>query len=518
MENSLLHNLYNPDVLSCIANLSNDEVFTPPELANKIIDMLPQELFENPDTTFLDPCCKSGVFLREIAKRLIKGLEQQIPDLEKRLEHIFSRQLYGIAITELTSLLSRRSVYCSKFPSSPWSAYQFPEDKPQGNIIYQRIKHTWKDGKCMYCGASQSEYDRGSELETHAYQFIHNLDVKKVFNMKFDVIIGNPPYQLSDGSGASTDAASPIYDRFIIQAMKLNPRYLSMIVPSKWMVGGRGLAAFREQMVNDKRLRLLYDYEDANTCFPGVHIDGGVSYFLWDKDYVGKTEHFFYSKDGTISKCFHFLKNQYFDYVIRDSRIVTILEKIGFSDGRFSDIVSTTKPYGIRKYLFNQPERCIGSNLSDNPFMNSVKIHGVKGIKGGARRKTGYISRNYVTSNIDTINLYKLFFTTSYSTDAINPPEVIVAGPNEVCTETFLLIGAFKTEEEQLNCLSYINTKLFKVLLYFGKGTMQVNRSVFGLIPIQDFSKAWTDEELYKKYNLDEAEITFIESMIKPME
>ena len=113
MENSLFQNAYNPDVLSCIANLSNDEVFTPPELANKIIDMLPQELFENPDTTFLDPCCKSGVFLREIAKRLIKGLEKQIPDLEKRIEHIFSKQLFGIAITELTSLLSRRSVYCS---------------------------------------------------------------------------------------------------------------------------------------------------------------------------------------------------------------------------------------------------------------------------------------------------------------------------------------------------------------------------------------------------------------------
>ena len=183
MENNLFHTVYNPDVLSCIANLSNDEVFTPPELANKIIDMLPEELFRNPDTTFLDPCCKSGVFLREIAKRLIKGLEPQIPDLEKRLEHIFSRQLYGIAITELTSLLSRRSVYCSKFPNSQFSAYQFPDDKPQGNIIYQRIKHTWQNGKCIYCGASQSEYERGDELETHAYQFIHNLDVKKLFNM-----------------------------------------------------------------------------------------------------------------------------------------------------------------------------------------------------------------------------------------------------------------------------------------------------------------------------------------------
>lgn len=518
MANNLSQNSYNPDVLSCIANLSNDEVFTPPELANRMIDMLPQELFENPDTTFLDPCCKSGVFLREIAKRFLKGLERQIPDLEERIAHIFSKQIFGIAITELTSLLSRRSVYCSKFPSSEFSAYQFPEDTPQGNIVFQRIKHTWKGGKCIYCGASQSEYDRGADLESYAYQFIHNLDVKKVFNMKFDVIIGNPPYQMSDGSGASTDAASPIYDRFITQAMKLSPKYLSMIVPSKWMVGGRGLAAFRKQMINDRRLRILHDYEDANSCFPGVHIDGGVSYFLWDRNYSGKTEHYFYSKDGIVGKCVHSLKNDYFDYVIRDSRIVTILEKIGLKDGRFSEIVSTTKPYGIRKYLFNQPERCIGSNLSDIPFMNCVKIHGVKGIKGGARRKIGYISRSYVSSNIQTIDLFKLFFTTSYSTDAINPPEVIVAGPKEVCTETFLLIGAFNTEFEQLNCLSYMNTKLFKVLLYFGKGTMQVNRSVFGLVPLQDFSKPWTDKELYAKYNLTQTEIDFIESMIKPME
>ena len=186
----LFENVYNPDVLSCLANLSSDEVFTPPDIVNRMLDKLPQELFSSPDTTFLDPACKTGVFLREIAKRLIKGLEPQFPDLQERLDHIFHKQLYGIAITELTSLLSRRGVYCSKYPNSEFSVSQF--DDQQGNIRFKRIEHTWRGGKCIYCNANQEQYERGEELETHAYEWIHVTKPEEIFKMKFEVVIGNP--------------------------------------------------------------------------------------------------------------------------------------------------------------------------------------------------------------------------------------------------------------------------------------------------------------------------------------
>ena len=499
MENSLLHNVYNPDVLSCIANLSNDEVFTPPELANKIIDMLPQELFENPDTTFLDPCCKSGVFLREIAKRLIKGLEQQIPDLEKRLEHIFSRQLYGIAITELTSLLSRRSVYCSKFPSSPWSAYQFPEDKPQGNIIYQRIKHTWKDGKCIYCGASQSEYDRGSELETHAYQFIHNLDVKKVFNMKFDVIIGNPPYQLNDGGGTGS-SATPLYHKFVEQAKKLNPRFLSMIIPARWYSGGKGLDSFRDNMLNDNHITHLVDYFDSSECFPGIDLSGGVCYFLWNRDQVGKCE-VTSIKQGKRSVLTRPLLEKGCDTFIRFNESVSILNKI--QDSGFvsiESIISARKPFG--------------DIIPDTSIDKGIFVY--------AYPKNGYISRLKIRQNNHWVDKYKVYIAKAYGERGAFPYLVLgkpfVGDPLTCCTETYLVAGTFDNREQAENLISYIKTRFFRFFVLYKKNTQNAARGVYSLVPTQDFNESWTDEKLYSKYGLTEEEIEYIESMIRPME
>ena len=499
MENSLFHTVYNPDVLSCIANLSNDEVFTPPELANKIIDMLPQELFENPDTTFLDPCCKSGVFLREIAKRLIKGLERQMPDLEKRLEHIFSKQLFGIAITELTSLLSRRSVYCSKFPSSPWSAYQFPEAQPQGNIIYQRIQHTWQNGKCIYCGASQSEYERDAELETYAYQFIHNLDVKKLFNMKFDVIIGNPPYQMSDGGGTGS-SAMPLYHKFVEQAKKLNPKYLSMIIPARWYSGGKGLDTFRDNMLNDNHITQLVDYFDSSECFPGIDLSGGVCYFLWDRDKTGLCN-VTSIRQGVRTTLTRPLLEKGCDTFIRFNESVSIFNKVHNNDfTSIESIISARKPFG------------------DIVCNTSQKV----GILVYAYPNNGYISRSKIVQNAHWVDKYKVYIAKAYGERGAFPYLVLgkpfLGEPSTCCTETYLVVGSFEKKEQAENLISYMKTRFFRFFVLYKKNTQNAARGVYSLVPMQDFSKSWTDEELYAKYKLTTSEIAFIESMVRPME
>ena len=507
---------YNPDVLNCIANLSNDEVFTPPELANKVLDLLPQELFRSKETTFLDPFTKSGVFLREIVKRLDRGLQDKIPDRQQRIDHILHRQVFGIAITELTSLLARRSVYCSKYANSPFSISKF--DTPGGNIIYKNIRHTWENGKCKYCGASQAVYDRGNEAEQYAYMFIHTDNPNKFFpNMKFDVIVGNPPYQLSDGGAQAS--AIPLYHLFIQQAIKLKPRYLTIISPSRWMTGGRGLDDFRKEMLTDNRLSIIHDYKDASLCFTGVEIKGGVNYFLWERDKTSSLCTIIndYGNDG-VNECQRPLIEKDCDVFIRNNNLISIYRKVRSKKERsFSEIVSSMKPYGLRGDFFKCPDKYGLPAISEVPIKDGYIIYG---LDERQKRSCRYVSKKYPLPKKDGIEKFKLFMSRNQGEGILGETFVapVFAKPNELCTETFVVIGSFNKEQEMNHCWSYMKTKFFRTMLGMKKNDQGCGQSVYQFVPLQDFSHPWTDEMLYKKYGLTPEEIAFIESMIRPME
>ncbi|MFA5067193.1 MAG: Eco57I restriction-modification methylase domain-containing protein [Candidatus Izemoplasmatales bacterium] len=492
---------YNPDVLSCLANLSSDEVFTSPKLANEILDLLPKEIWRDKNATFLDPVSKSGVFLREIAKRLLEGLKNEIPDTQKRIDHIYGKQLFGIGITELTALLSRRSLYCSKTANGKYSVTNI-FDSEKGNIFFDATDHNWENGRCSFCGASQAEYEREEGLETHAYQFIHNNLPNKIKNMKFDVIIGNPPYQLNDKGGMGTSAI-PIYHKFVEQAKKLNPRFLTMIIPSRWFAGGKGLDDFRAEMLSDKRLCKLVDYFDSTECFPGVDISGGICYFLWEKNNSGNCE--VVSVQGTKkSSLIRPLVEGNGDTFIRFNEAILIVRKIQEKKEKsFIDLISPRKPFGIIASI--KPAK----DKKDN----YIKIYSYP--------DDGFINKADIKQNIDFIGKYKVYIAKAYGERGAFPYRVLskpfLGEKNSCCSETYLLVGPFAKEEFAKNVIGYINTNFFRFLVLLKKNTQNAPRGVYSFVPMQDFSEPWTDEKLYRKYKLTKEEIDFIESMIRPM-
>ena len=513
MSNEFHISNYNPDVLSCLANLSNDEIFTPPSVVNSMLDMLPQELFADPKTTFLDPVCKSGVFLREIAKRLIVSLAHAIPNPQDRIDHIFHQQLFGIAITELTSLISRRSTYCSKNPNGKYAISHF--DDIHGNIRFNRIRHSWIGKRCKYCGASKNEYDRSDDRESYAYEFIHTTSPEDIFKMKFDVIIGNPPYQLSD-SGAFA-SATPIYNKFVSQAKKLNPRFISMIIPSRWFAGGKGLDAFRSEMLNDNRVYELHDFPIASDCFPGTRISGGVCYFLWTRDTHGDCRVYSHNS-GNISYMKRPLLEKNTDTFIRINEAISIFRKVqSFNEGSFSSIVSPRKPFGLASDFISKPSKYGLPSVREEYREGDITIIGTYKYKTVKR----YAISSYPFPNGQQyIGKYKVFVSNvldngfDWTKERLRP---FLGNPNDVCTETFLCVGLFDTKEEAENVISYMNTKLFHLLMHLKKVSHHVVSKVYELCPLQDFHIQWDDAKLYAKYGLSTDEIQFIETHIKPM-
>ncbi len=519
----------NPDVLTCIANLSNDEVFTPPELANRMLDTIAEawstdhgeNIWANRNVRFLDPCTKSGVFLREITGRLADGLADEIPDLQERVDHILTQQVFGIGITHLTSMLARRSVYCSKHSNGAHSiSARFESDA--GNIWFERTAHSWKQGKCKHCGASQKSLDRAKGLETHAYAFIHTHDIKtriaELFggDMQFDVIIGNPPYQLDDG-GYGTSAA-PIYHRFVSQAKALDPRYLTMIIPARWFSGGKGLDEFRESMLSDDRLRSIDDFLSAADVFPGVGLKGGVCYFLWNRDNPGSCRVATHFKDWPVSTATRPLLEDGVDVFVRFNEGLSILKKVMAVEAedlnsmtfpenrRFDRLVSSRKPFGF-----------------DTTFKGR-RLKGIDDVKIYQNGGTGYVARRQILSGARFIDKWKIFTgraapgtgnRDTYPHRIIGTP--FIGEPGAISSETYLCIGPFDSRCEAESVLSYLSCRLARLLILLHKPSQDTTRKVYTFVPTQDWNRKWSDQDLYDKYGLSDSEIDFVEKIVRPL-
>ena len=499
---------HNPDVLSCLASLSNDEVFTPPNIANEMLDLLPKEIWSDPKIKFLDPCCKSGVFLREIAKRLIVGLKDVYPDLQERINHICKEQLYGIAITELTALLSRRSLYCSKRANGEYSicTSDFTEE---GQIIFEPTHHTWSGNNCIFCGVNRRNFDRPDDLEAHAYSFIHTINPEEIFNMKFDVIVGNPPYQMSDGGSGTGISAKPIYHYFVDKAKKLSPTYLVMIIPSRWFAGGKGLDKFREEMLNDNHISTLVDYPNSEDCFTGVSIAGGVCYFLWDKNYSGDCK--VISITGSNNPVGMIRPLNEYPIFVRNNRSISIIHKVlTTSVDMLSNHVLTRNPFG-----FDSKQRGNSNKVNGNDI---ILIHS---------EGRGYVSRSAVTKNQNLIDKYKVTIgkvvpcngevgiDVSKGYKVITTPRLIK--PGEVVSESYLVLSYFDGEKEATNFYHYMMSKFPRFLLHETYSSMNITGSNFVFVPYLDFSKKWSDQELFSLFNLDDDEKSYVESLIRPL-
>lgn len=541
----------NPDVLTCIANLSNDEVFTPPEFAKRMLDLLAEawaaghdgaNIWADSTVRFLDPFTKSGVFLREITSRLVDGLKDELPDLQDRVDHILTEQVFGIGITHLTSLISRRSIYCSKWANGKHSiASSLPG--VDGNIWFESIEHSWvggservvtsdehgkpitriTNGRCRYCGASQKSLDRAQGLETHAYAFIHtddiNARISELFGdrMQFDVIIGNPPYQLNDGGGSGS-SASPIYQKFVDQAKALNPRFLSMIIPSRWFTGGKGLDDFRESMLSDSRIRRLLDYPISADVFPRNGPKGGVCVFLWDRDNPGEcTVSTHFQGDATTTK--RPLLEPGADVFIRFNAGISVLKKVAAVEGaatgfvslplerRFDRLVSVRRPFGLESTFRGRGTASEGD----------VRVLQ----KGGV----AYMSRDEIPTGKKLVDAWKVFvgFAAPGTGDRDTYPHRVISTPfigepGTVCTETYLCVGPFESRKQAESALSYMSCRLTRFLILLHKPSQNTTRQVYTFVPTQDWARQWTDDDLYRKYGMSGQEVAFIEKVVRPMD
>lgn len=499
-----------PDILDTIAQLSSEEVPTPPRVARAVLDMLPVEVWTNPDYRWLDPASKSGSLLREVARRLMDGLAEWEPDPQTRADHILRNMLYGCAITHLTGEMSRRSVYLSRDATSDHAAVRL--DTPEGNLRFVEAMHDFPvgrdghaNGPCLVCRAPVA-LERGQDRENYAYAFIHGTyPTEEMKDMHFDVIVGNPPYQLStDGHGAT---ASTIYQHFVENAIALDPKYIAMIVPSRWFTGGKGLDEFRAKMIADRRLRVIVDNPKMYDLFPTAEIKGGVNYFLWDRDHDGDCE-FTTRIEGQVTSSRTRDLRLGDGILVRDNRAMSVIMKVtAAAERRVEEMCAVTKPFGLTmrsNYPGSAPE----------PFEGAVPLIYASHV--------GYSRPDQIQRNHEWIDRWKVLLPRTGDGHGREISyvlgEPIALAPGSACTQTYMVAGMFDTREETENYAHYLTTKFVRFLVLQRKSTQDVTPDRFRFVPLLDMTRRWTDADLYEHFGLTEDEAAYIEDSIHPRE
>ena len=436
------------------SRISDSEIVTPEKLTDEIVGILPADEITK-TTTMLDIAAKQGEFVYAVYKRFGKQVADNFYSIPtSKITYEFTLKVY--------TLLGLNTAHVV----SDFTAYDLLTNKSITENKQMKIGNIY---------------------------------------MNFDIIVGNPPYQESDGGAQMS--ASPIYQKFIQISKGLNPHFISMIVPARWYNGGKGLDEFRNEMLSDLRIRELHDYPDTTDCFIGLNIRGGICYFLWDKKHNDKcsiTTH----KGGKIgTPVKRRLMEKGLEVFVRYNEAINVLNKVqSKKEKTFNSLVSARKPFGLP------------TNYTDFKTKNTV-THNTLLYRFG---QNGYVSKSDIDKNIKAIHLWKVLVPYASPGDDSYPHLILskplVVGENTCCTETYLLVGPFENETIANNVSNYMKTKFFRFMILLAKSTQHITQKNYSFVPIQDFTKQWTDADLYKKYGISEEEITFIDSMIKPIE
>ncbi|POZ55061.1 hypothetical protein LYSIN_03358 [Lysinibacillus sphaericus] len=481
------------DIFDYIPPQQTNQIFTPRRVVNLMVDLVAENnpgIFNNYNVKFIDLYTKSGLYITEIVKRLNEGLKEQIPNSEERIKWILENQVYACAPSNIIYNITKNYIFADF------------KDISSKNIVQCDL----------------TDYAKKGEAKEKL------LEVFGVENLKFDVIIGNPPYQEMDGGAQAS--ASPIYHHFVRLAKELNPELVSFIMPTRWYAGGKGLDDFRDEMINDIHLRELHDWLTPEDIFPNTNIRGGVCYFLWDKNYDNSqnlTRVITHENNAVIDDVIRPIKIEGTNIFVRDGKSVPILTKV-FADKNTEimlNYISPLRPFGFRGYFTNDEKfRPTSSGLAD-----SIICYG----KG---KVMGYLERDEVTVRPEWIDVWKLYtprannIGTELNDDNLN---TFVGAPKTICTESYLVIGAgLDLDEASCNNLSkYLKTRFARYLHSLAKGSQDATSRTFRFVPIQNFSNDsdidWSvtvqevDNQLYKKYGLSDEEISHIESRIKTM-